>query len=386
MPLAPPGETGATGASSGGFGNFSNASVNSILDVYEQLSGKHLVRDINLAGVQSMSINATGVSKAEMLKLIEANFLLNGIAFIPMDEHTLKVMTVATNKNPSSEGIKLYANAADLPVNEQIVSYYMPLNYVSPQEVVGIFSQSVHPHNYGSYVPMPTAQAVVITENANVIRQLIALKELMDVPPARVVSEFIQLDRADSDTVAALLTKMLNPAPVPGAAPAAPGGAVAVPSDLGNTTPLSNERNLLSGSAQIVSDPRSNRLLIVTRPVNMPFLKELVNQLDQPDLFLTPQRRPLKYVLAQDILVALESALAQGKDEQDQVAKSQTANPNNSANRPGGNGAPAANNSVGNASGGSGSVSSVTASLQAPQENNVPTVVTVGKKIGRAHV
>ena len=378
--LAPAPETGGA-ATPGNFASFPQSTpVNAILDFYEQQSGKHLVRDANLTGVQ-MGMNIGAVNKAEMLKLIEANLLLNGIAFVPIDDNTLKVMTVATNKNPSSEGVKLYANAADLPVSDQIVSYYMPLNYLSPQEVVNIFTQSVPHHNYGSYVPMPTAQAVILTENSNVIRQFITLKELMDVPPARVVSEFIQLNRADADTVATLLNKLLSPTPAPGAAPQVPGGSAAsVPPDLGNTAPLSNEHNLLSGTAQIVSDPRSNRILVITRPVNIPFLKELIAQLDQPDIFLTPQRRPLKYVLAQDILAALESALAQGKDEQDQVQKSQSTTANKPANTPGGNTAPSNNYSGGaSGSGGSGSVSAVTPSLQAPEQNNVPTVVTVGK-------
>jgi general secretion pathway protein D len=379
--LAPLPEPGASGAS-GNFSNFQNTPINSILDFYELQSGKHLVRDANLVSVPPMSINATGVSKAEMLKLIEANLLLNGIVFVPIDDHTVKVMSTGSNKNPGSEGVKLYANVTDLPVNDQVVSYYMPLNYLNPQEVVGIFSQAVKPHvPYGVYMPAASSQAVIITENASVVRQLVALKELMDVPPARVVSEFVQLNRADADTVAALLNKMLNPGPVAGAPPQNSGSAASVPANLGNTAPLSNEHNLLSGSAQIVSDPRSNRLLVITRPVNMPFLKELIAQLDQPDIFLTPQRRPLKYVLAQDILVALESALAQGKDEEDQVAKSQTANStSNQTNRPGGNNQPSSNPlGGGGTSGGTGSVSAVTPSLQAPQENNVPTVVTVGK-------
>jgi type II secretion system protein D len=376
--LPPP--DAATPAAPGNFANFSAATpINAILDEYEQLSGKHLIRDANLVGVQPMSINATGVSKAEMLKLIEANLLLNGIVFVPVDDHTMKVI-VSMSKNPGSEGVRLYANADDLPQNDQVVSYYMPLRYLNPQEVVGIFSQMVaQKHTYGSYVAMPTAQAVVITENISMIRQLIALKELMDVPPARVVSEFVQLNRADADTVAALLNKMLNPTPTAGA-PAAPGGIALVPPDLGNTAPLSNERNLLSGTAQIVSDPRSNRLLVITRPVNMSFLKELIAQLDQPDIFLTPQRRPLKYVLAQDILTALESALAQGKEEQDQVQKSQSASSNKPPNSPGtstaNTGSPFGG---GGSSGGSGSVSAVTPSLTAPQENNIPIVVTVGK-------
>ena len=61
---------------------------------------------------------------------------------------------------------------------------------------------------------------------------------------------------------------------------------------------MSNEHDLISGPAEIVADPRSNRILIVTRPVNLPFLEGLIAQLDHSDTFMQPQRRPLKYVLA----------------------------------------------------------------------------------------
>ena len=53
--------------------NYQKAPVNTILDVYEQLSGKHLIRDANLDGVPPVSINATGMSKPETLKLIETD-------------------------------------------------------------------------------------------------------------------------------------------------------------------------------------------------------------------------------------------------------------------------------------------------------------------------
>ena len=113
-----------------------------------------------------------------------------------------RVVTVGTNKNPRSEGVAIYANAADLPKNEEIVSYYMPLNYINPQEAVGIFAQVAPAHTYGVYVPAPSAQAVILTENVSVIRQLIALKALVDAPPAHVVSEWVPVNRADAEKVA----------------------------------------------------------------------------------------------------------------------------------------------------------------------------------------
>lgn len=360
-----------------GFSNYQNTPVSSILDIYEQLSGKHLIRDTNLlTGVPNISINATGLSKAEMLKLIEATLLLNGVAIVPVDSQTVKIIAVGQNKNPRSEGIKIFANAADLPTDDEVVSYYMPFSYISVQEAAGIFEKNAPPHPYGAYVPAPSAQAIVITESTSVIRQLIALKELIDVPSAGVVSEFIQLNRADSEKVAELINKLLNPASAPagGAAQGAPGAAPFVPAAVGNRSPLLNEHNLLSGTAQIIPDARSNRLLIITRPVNMPFLRQLITQLDQPDIYTVPQRRPLRYVLAQDILPALEAALAQGKDEESQIGKNGT-NGNNSNNNNNPNNQP----SAGTGSSGAGTASAITPQLQAPAENNVPTVVTIGK-------
>jgi general secretion pathway protein D len=367
----------------GGSASYQNASVNTILDLYEQLSGKHLIRDANLSAVPPVSINATGLSKTDMMKMIEGVLLLNGVAIIPVDDHNLKIVTVGTNKNPRSEGVKLYANAADLPTGDEIVSYYMPLSYINPQEAMGIFNQDAPPHTgYGVYVPAPSAQAIILTENVSVIRELIALKELIDVPPARVTTEFVQLNRADSDKVADILNKMLGQgtAGAPGgAAPAGPGGPVVVPPNVGNGEPMSNEHNLISGPAVVLSDPRLNRIIITTRPVNLPFLEQTISQLDQTDTFMMPQRRPLKYVLAQDILPALEAALAQGKDEEDQLKKDQAAaQANNKGQTPTGSTAQPTS-TAGASSGGSGSVSAITPQLATPTENNVPTVLTIGK-------
>jgi type II secretion system protein D len=384
--LQPAGGLNALAQDSGpltaGSSDYQKAPVNTILDLYERLSGKHLVRDANLDGVPPVSMNANGLTKEETIKLIEATLLLNNVAIVPVDENTVKVVTIGINKNPRAEGVKLYANAVDLPNDDEIVSYYMPLNYINPQEAAGIFTQVAPVHTYGGYVPAPSAQAVVITENVSVIRQLIALKELIDQPPAKVTSEWVQLNRADSDKVVDILNKMLglgaNGAP---AAPPGPGGQVNVPPGLGNFEPLSNEKNLISGSAQIISDPRSNRILVVTRPVNIPFLEQMIGQLDQPDIFMVPQRRPLKYVLAQDILPALEAALAQGKDEEDQLKKDQQTATQAAQGRNGQGGQGAAQPAAAPSSGssGTGSVSSVTPQLAQPTENDVPTVLTIGK-------
>ncbi|MCE0523472.1 MAG: hypothetical protein LV480_11245 [Methylacidiphilales bacterium] len=372
-----------TGTATAGSTNYQKAQVGTILDLYEQLSGKHLIRDASLdsGAIPLISINATGLNKIEMMNLIQETLLLNGVAFVPVDEHNLKVIAVGANKNPRTEGVKLYANAADLPTEDQVVTYYMPLDYINPQEAAGIFNLVAPVHNgYGQYVVAPSAQAVILTENVSVIRELIALKELIDAPTARVTSEWIQLNRANSDDTALILNKMLGLGPNGvSTTPPGPGGPVFVPASLGNSSPLSNEKNLISGPAQILSDPRSNRLLVITRPVNMPFLEQMITQLDQQAIFIVPQRRALKYVLAQDILPALEAAIAQGKDEEDQARKDATsARTNTPGQTTGGTAAPTTTSTAGTTGGGAGSAGPITPQLQAPNQSNAPSVVIIG--------
>jgi type II secretion system protein D len=190
-----------------------------------------------------------------------------------------------------------------------------------------------------------------------------------------VVSEFIQLQRADADKTAELLNKLLQGTDQPGAPPGAPNPAATPTRDLEG--PAMNEHHLISGSAQIVSDERSNRLLVVTRPSNLPFLHQLIGDLDEDSAVGVPQRRDLKYVMAGDILPALEAALAEGKDEEDQSKQDQGAAGSKSpASTASETSAPVASSA---SNGGQGTVSAITPSLSAPSENNVPSVVEVGK-------
>jgi hypothetical protein len=168
-------------APNGNQSDYENAPVNTFIDLLGRLSGKHFILDANLYGVPPISVNGTGLTKEELIKLITSTLLLNGVALIPVDDGTMKVVTVGTNKNPRSEGLRAYSNEADLPTDDQIVTYYMPLDHIDPQEAAGIFVQVAPVHSYGSYVPAPSANAIILTENVSIIRELIALKKDIDI-------------------------------------------------------------------------------------------------------------------------------------------------------------------------------------------------------------
>ena len=292
-----------------------NSSINAILQIYQELTGKTIIQDSNLSAnaVPITILVPDKVPVEQAVRLIEAALLLNNYAFVPgPSENSIKIINLNTGKNPRSEGIRLYTTPDSLPQNEQIVSYYMPLNYISAAEALTVFQTHVLPRAYTSFVPVNSAQAVVITESTSVIRTLIGLKELIDVPPTATATEFVQLIRADAERVTDTLNKLFeNQQKSQGVQPPVAQGNVPVS--------YSGSSGINGLQAQLVADARTNRILVISRPQNMPQLRELIESFDQPNAAEMPLEYKLKYVAAGDVLPVLKDLLTEtGEKEQAQ--------------------------------------------------------------------
>ncbi len=306
---------------------FPNNPVSDFLLVYERLKGVTLIKDASLAaGGPNLSLTLNQpVTKEEAIRLIESTLLLNGYAFIAVDKKTVKVINTAGGKNPRSEGVFVFTNEDELPEGEVIASYVLPLTHLAAADAVEIFNQFIVLHPYGSMVAVPVANQVVITENSTLIRRLIEVKALVDQPAPEVRSEFVQLEQANADRVVELITQLLEkreegaggtagraatgqPTQPPGA-PAIPGAQAAAPTTAATINAGS------SGDIQLIADTRTNRILIVTRPMNMDYIKKLIEEFDVAVDLSDPYEQPLNYVAASDMLPILADMLQEEGQE-----------------------------------------------------------------------
>src|SRR5258708_6797513 len=370
----------------------SNAPITAVLQEYEKLTGKTLIEDSNLmANAVPLTISLPHpVKKSQLIRLIEAALLLNNYALIPgPGENTMKVINLSTGKNARSEGVRLYTSPEDMPIGEEIVSYYMPLNHISPNEALTVFNTHIFPRAYTSFVPINSAQAVVITETTNVIRQLIALKDLIDVPPAATSTLFVQLIRADAERVADTLSKILEGGQQRGPSPQQ-GQNVAV-ANVGASTVIAGLQ------AQLIPDTRTNRILIVTRPQNMDTLRSLVEAFDEAVPAAQPLEYKLRYISAGEALPVLSDVLTEYEQQaggganqpQYQQQQQQQQGQNRSVNLGGGSRSSTSGMGGSNFGGGGGGYNSVSSQagsvgagqdlLQEPNEQLGPQSMIVGK-------
>ena len=297
---------------------------------YEQLTGKILIKDSNLAA-NALPITISvpqPVPKGELVRLIEASLLLNNIVLVPAQEpNSVKVININTGKNPRSEGVRLFSGPESIPEGEQVISYYMPFKYISANEALTVFQTHILPRAYTSFVPINSAQALLITESTTVIRQLVALQQLIDVPPAKTVAEFVPLVRADAERVAETINKLMDYQRKERAGgeqgPAVPGQPGAQPVSAGPAG--TSDAGLLGSQAQVIPDTRTNRILVLARPENVPYFVSLIGQFDAAVGAAEPLEYHLRYISAGEVLPVLSDLLA---EDQVQPGQGQPGQPN----------------------------------------------------------
>src|ERR1700719_710163 len=301
--------------------DYPNSDVQDVLRLYGTLTNKKMVMDNFVTGKVTITI-PNAVPKEEAIRIIEINLLLNGYSLVPAEGDIVKV--VGTGKNPRGTGVPIISDESEIPAGDHIISFLFKLRYADPQELVQALGQYLSPPStYTSFMALPMAGAILITENSSVIRTLARIINQVDTPPAEVVSEFIKLERADASKVVDLLKdvfekgdKAIQPGP-PGyngvrnvRAPAGVPQPVQNDTDVGALTALTEE-SVIVGKIKIAADVRTNRIHVITRPVNMPFVRKLIAEFDANVEFAKPVTRPLRYISAGDALPVLGQALTE---------------------------------------------------------------------------
>jgi type II secretion system protein D len=367
---------------------FPNSDVVDVLHLYEQLTGKKLVMDNFVQGKVNIFI-AKDVSREEAIKIIEMSMALNGISLVPAGRDIVDV--VGAGQNPRKAPVPIISDLADIPSGNPVVSFLFRLQYADPQEL----QQVLMAYFQGSsgtinILALPKSSSLLVTQNADIIRQLAGVIEQVDVAPAEVVSEFIKLERADAAKVVDMMKEIFEKGTEtpgqPGVRGVKVGGGVPQPVSVEGGSGLLSEESIIVGKIKITPDVRTNRIHVVTRPINMPFIRQLIHEFDANVEFAKPVTRYLQYISAGDVLPVLVQALTEPGAEQGQGAGGQGGLPGvgpspsqGAQQRQGAAGTSSLTSQYGGTgTSGTGSTLNISEELQTQPVDTTPKAVTIG--------
>ncbi len=361
---------------------YPNSDVIDVLHLYENLTGKKIVIDNNVQGKVNIFI-AKPIPREEAITIIEMNLALNGFSLVPAGDDVVEV--VGINKNPRAAAVPIVSDPADLPTGAMVVSYLFKLSYADPQELQQVLSQYLA--GIGGQAPilaLPKSSSLLVTQSADVLRKLVKMVEQIDVAPAEVTSKFIKLERADATKVVEMLKEVLDKGdqtttPVAGrrVRGVIPPNAQPAQVNEDDGSAVLSEDSLIVGKIKLEADVRTNRIHVITRPINLPFIEKLIGEFDANVEFGEPVVRPLKYVAAGDILQVLVNALTEPGDQNAQGGQT---NPNQQRNQAQNNPAAPTNQFAGTSESGTASNNALQVSEQLSTEptDTTPQSVTVG--------
>ncbi|HCN77913.1 MAG TPA: hypothetical protein DIT13_12060 [Verrucomicrobiales bacterium] len=321
---------------------FPNNPVADMLSIYELLTNITLIKDTTIfEGPQVSLATPKPVSKEEAVKLIEATLFTNGYAIVMEPDgrsaRILPARTQSANSVQFSQGVNFYTSPLDLPEGETLVSYFMRLNHLDPEEAARMLSGHVGLGIYGRITPVTTPPGLLITENSSIVWQLINIKEAIDIADtgSALLTKFIPVEYADAATVAQIIqatldaqlqeeetrgTNTFRGSPVQDNRSNQGGG------DQRSSSPQPSSQNFPGSSnrsssqdnsrstapkpkAQVVADTRLNQILVVSSPDDYTYIASMIAEFDKVLPVDEPYERKLKYASAVDVLSAIADLL-----------------------------------------------------------------------------
>lgn len=318
-----------------------NASMADILFEYEKLTGKKIIRDVNVEGA-TMSIETNGpMPKADAIEFIEKTLMLNGYAFVDSGPKFKKLVAFDAKKPSMEGGVGIFKDEKELPQTDAVVNYVQNLTYIEPEDAAKTLAELIPPHSYGKIAAVPNTRAIVITENSATVRSLVDMLKILDAAPSATTQKTFQLKRENAEDVKKALDEILDTdnkksgsssggaysgatarpssPPMPGSpVPGQPNPAVAAVQKGGAV--VGSAGGAAGGSSasvapKIIAIPRTNSLLVIARPVDMTTISGLVETLDAAADIQNFIIRPLKFLSAVDALTVLEQAISRGNDK-----------------------------------------------------------------------
>lgn len=313
---------------------FDNAPAELFLQIWSQVTHRTLLTSPDVPKV-TMSLRSTDEdawTDAEYLQAIEQQLQLNGIGILPVGE---RFALVVPFKTVGQQGIETFL---ELPPNGRhpeegrLVRQILTPKNISAEEAQKAIESFKRADGQIQYLERTNSLLIIDTqENVNRMIEIIAfidkpmpvLEEVQVYPikhakaedVKKALEEFVAASREEDEkskrstaaprtsnsvsggmqrgvSISRQLPGVTRPTTQPEPAASAVGDALVSDAD----------RGMIRGKVQIMSDERSNQLIIVTRPSNMAFFKRIIDVLDietAPEIAVEIIR--LKYAQAETV-------------------------------------------------------------------------------------
>ncbi len=254
--------------------DFDNAELSEVIDLIARLTNKNFIYDDRVRGRVTI-ISPSKVSIEQAYAVFESVLQVKGFTTVESPGGAVKVIPIREAKETSVETVR---SGEAPPDRDRFVTRLIPLRYIEAEPIVNTLKPLVSKD--AAMAAYPPTNTVILTESAANIRRILGILEAIDAETYREALAVIKLEHADAAQLADQLTEIFG---------GTSGGDAATRLRTRRTaartapqTPTVAIEGLEVTRVRIITDERTNSLIVLAPKAQLDDVRRLVAQLDVP--------------------------------------------------------------------------------------------------------
>lgn len=258
--------------------DFDNVGITVVIDAISKLTGKNFIYDDRVRGKVTI-ISPSPVSITEAWAVFESVLKIKGFTAIPGPAGVFKIIPLRDAKESNIETVRDGRESAN---RDQYVTRMIPLYYIDATAIANTLKPLISKD--AALVLYAPTNTIILTDTKANIRRLLGILEALDVETHKEELAVIKVLYADADTLGNQITSIYG-----GKAGGGKATATSARRDRSSRRKSSTSSSGGGGfeavqraEVRIITESRTNSLLVLATQAQIAEIRELVHKLDVP--------------------------------------------------------------------------------------------------------
>ncbi len=255
--------------------DFKDVDLAVVIEMIARTTGKNFIYDDKVRGKVTI-VSPSPVSLEQAYAVFESVLKVKGFTVIDGPAGVLQIIPVREAKESNTEIVQ---DDRPSPKRDHFVTRLIPLQYIDAEAITNTIKPLVSKD--ASMVAYGPTNTIILTDTATNIRRLLTILEAIDIETFKEEFAVIKVEHADASTLGDQISEIYG-ADVSSSAATSATAARRARSSRRTRTPAPTVEPASRGKIRIITDERTNSLILLASRSQLDDIRELIRTLDVP--------------------------------------------------------------------------------------------------------
>ncbi len=256
--------------------DFNDVELAVVIDTIAKITGKNFIYDDRVRGRVTI-VSPSTVSVDQAYAVFESVLQVKGFTTVEGPGGVIKIIPIRDAKESSIETVR---GRAPSPNRDTFVTRLIPLQYIDAEAITNTVKPLVSKD--AAMVAYAPTNTIILTDTAANIRRLLSILEAIDVESYKQELAVIKVVHADAATLGQQISDIYGAEVTGAASPRRTTRSSRSRAQAARTTTDVSAEAMRRGKVRIITDDRTNSLIVLASRGQLEDVRDLIRKLDVP--------------------------------------------------------------------------------------------------------